>query len=383
MPFPIAAVIGAVAGIGSAVLGSASSQAQANAQYEEAEKQAKKRYERDVAEWELANQVAEIQWWWDKARVEQMRFNERQKAADAEAYQAGLINAAQGQLSSRISEITARSQMEQQTEFARASTEYPYRMQALTIETLEATRQYLNQVNQQALQAGQFTDKVQRETDQLVQSLVLEEQRDKLGWELNKIQSLVEDSKAGARSVDRQGGGRTSKLLMLQAAKQLGRTWGEMEIRATDRKTRLGLMNSTMQGEYAKQLGIYALGMQDTNEKARFAITRSRNEESFLSGTMEKLTIPGFALRETVYGTQRQAAIADFNSTAASVNRPYRQEEYFDPLKPIPGLKPEYIGPTQPSGGNAVFTIGNAILGGVQGAMNFSYKGNDGKLNFY
>ena len=383
MPFPWGAVLGAGTGIGSAIFGSAAADAQQQAQYEAAEKQAKKRHERDVKEWELANEVAEIQWWWDKARVEQLRFNERQKAADSEAYQAGLINAAQGQLDSRINEINARSALEQQTEFARASTEYPYRMQALTIETLEATRQYLSQVNQQAMQAGQLTDRVTRESDQLVQSLVLEEQRDKLGWELNKIQSLVEDSKAGTRAVDRQGGSRTSKLLMLQAAKQLGRSWGEMDLKASDRKVRLGLMNSTMKGEYAKQLGIYALGMQDTAEKSQFAITRSRNEESFLSNTMAKLTIPGFGLRQSAYNAQTTAALADFSSTAASINRPYRQEEYFDPLKPIPGLKPEYIGPTQPSGGNAVFTIGNAILGGVKGAMDYSYKKDDGTIGFY
>jgi len=383
MPFPIGAVIGAVAGIGSAVFGAASNQAAQNAQYQEAEKQAKKRFERDVAEWELANQVAETQWYWDVARVEQLRFNERQKAADAEAYQAGLINAAQGQLASRVSEINARAALDQQTEFARAATDYPYRMQNLTIETLEATRQYLNQVNQQALQAGQLSDRINKETDELVQSLVLEDQRDKLGWELNQIQALVEDSKAGARSVDRQGGSRTSKLLMMQAAKQLGRTWGEMENRATSRKVRMNLLNSTIKGEYAKQFGIYALGMQDTAEKAKAGLARSRNEESFLSNTMAQLTIPSFEWRNSVYNTQRAAAVTDFKSTAASVNRPYRQEEYFDPLKPIPGLKPEYIGPTQPSGGNAVFTIGNAILGGVQGAMNFSYKNQDGGLSFY
>jgi hypothetical protein len=380
---PIGAIIGAVAGIGSSIFGASSAKKSADAQYKAAKKEAKARFERDVKEWELGNKVQEAQWWWDKARTEQLRFNEKQKASDAAAYQTNVINAAAGQLSSRIGEISSRAALEQGTEFARASTEYPYRMQALTIETLESTRQYLNQVNQLAVQGAQLTNRASRETDELVQSLVLEEQRDKLGWELNKIQALVEDSKAGARAVDRQGGGNTSKLLMVQAAKQLGRSWGDLENKATARNVRLGLLNSTIKGEYAKQLGIYALGIQDAAERTKSTLARSRNEESFLSNTMSQLTIPAFGWRESVYSAQRTSAQADFASTAASVVRPYRQEVYFDPLKPVPSLKPEYIGPTQPSTPSLGFTIGNAILSGVQGAMQFSYKSGDGSLKFY
>ncbi len=379
----IGAIIGAVAGIGSAIFGSSSASKAQNAQYKAAVEEAKKRYERDLKEWELGNLVQTTQWWWDKARIEQLRFNEKQKAADSAAYQTQLIKAASEQLKTRIGEINARAAYEQNTEFAKASTEYPYRMRALTIETLESTRQYLNQVNQQAVQGSMLTNRANRETDELVQSLVLEEQRDKLGWELNKIQALVEDSKAGARAVDRQGGGNTSKLLMVQAAKQLGRTWGEMENRATARNVRLGLLNRTINGEYAKQLGIYALGIQDAAERARSGLMRSRNEEAFLSNTMAQLTIPAFGWREGIYAAQRKSAQADFGSTAASVIRPYRQEIYFDPLKPVPSLKPEYIGPTQPSKPSLGITIGNAILGGVQGAMQFSYKSPDGSLKFY
>jgi hypothetical protein len=170
---------------------------------------------------------------------------------------------------------------------------------------------------------------------------------------------------------------------MVQAAKQLGRSWGEMENKATARNVRQGLLNSTIKGEYAKQLGIYALGMQDAADRTKSTLTRSRNEESFLSNTMSQLTIPAFGWRDSTYSAQRASAQADLVSTAASVVRPYRQEVYFDPLKPVPSLKPEYIGPTQPSTPGLGFTIGNAILGGVQGAMSFSYKGNDGSLKFY
>lgn len=383
MPFPIGAVIGAVAGIGSSIFGAASSKSQADAQYKEAERQAKQRFRRDVQEWRLSNLASTTQWWWDKARVEQLRFNERQKAADYRAYQSQMLGAASQQLSARIGEITSRAAMEQNSEFAKASIDYPYRMQALTIDTLETTRQYLNQINQTALESAQTTNKLTKDTDELVQSLVLDEQRDYLGWQLNKIAALVEDSKAGARGADRQGGGQTGKLLMMQAAKQLGQRWGELEVNATSRKVRLGLLNSAIKGEYAQQMGRYALSMQDMTERAASTLKRSNNEATMLNETMSKLTIPSFGWRAQTYGAQMASAQADYNSSVVSLSKPYREEVFFDPLKPIKGLKPQYIGPTQPSTGNLGFTIANSILGGVQGAMNFSYMNKAGQLSFY
>lgn len=449
MPFPIGAVIGAVAGIGSAILGSASSQAQANAQYQEAEKQAKKRYERDVAEWELANLVAETQWWWDKARVEQLRFNERQKESDYYGYQKAMITAAADQLGARmsniqlglasqltglqmrdssrvsaigieaggqLSEVSSRLMIENQTEAARAGFDYASGMQRLTLETMEAARQYLLQANDKALEADQLTARINTESQELIQSLVLEEQRDYLGWQLNKIAALAEGAQQANAVTTRQGGGKTAKLVAMQAAKQLGRTWGELEVRSKARQTRLGLLNNAIKSEYSMQMGRYALGIQDLADKTAYAILRGNNESTLLNQAMKTLTIPSLGMRAQLanvqmnsilqnatsrlnvtvadnaagqgaaladYITAKTTAMTDFSGTVAGLSRPFRKEEYFDPLKPIPGLKPEYIGPTQPSGGNAVFTIGNAILGGVQGAMNFSYKGNDGKLNFY
>lgn len=383
MPFPIGAVIGAVAGIGGGILSGASADAAAKAQYKEAERQAKLRFRRDMQEWRLANLAARTQWWWDKARVEQLRFNERQKASDYKAYQSQMLGAASQQLSARIGEITSRAALEQNTEFAKASIDYPYRMQALAIDTLETTRQYLNQVNQTALESAQTTSRLNKDTDELVQSLVLDEQRDYLGWQLNKIAALVEDSKAGSRAADRQGGGQTGKLLMMQAAKQLGQRWGEMEVKATSRKVRLGLLNSAIKGEYAQQMGRYALSMQDMTERAAATLKRSNNESKMLSDTMAKLTIPSFGWRAQTYGAQMASAQADYNSSVISLSKPYREEIFFDPLKPIKGLKPQYIGPTQPSTGNLGFTIANSILGGVQGAMNFSYTNKAGQLSFY
>lgn len=449
MPFPIGAVIGAVAGIGSTIFGAASAKNQADAQYKEAERQARARFRRDKKEYRLANLAANTQWWWDKARVEQLRFNERQKSSDYYGQQRALIGAASNQLGARmqslrmgfdaqmqglaltsgaraqavqidsasqIKEIVAGVNMENTLEAAKASIDYSYRMGSITMETLEAARQYLNQVNRTALQAAQTVGEVQRQSSELVESLALEEQRDYLGWQLNKITALAEGASAGAQAKGRQGGGNTSRLLMAESAKRLGLTWAELQVKSQSRQSRLGLMNSAIKNEVANQMGQYALAIQDSRDKTAYAMKRGGLESQMLNDTMTKLTIPGIKMRSDmgqmrvdnvmaraagelgIIGASAEAtrlsatadfegakltAAADYASTLANLNKPYREEIFFDPLKPVKGLKPEYIGPTQPSTGSLGFTIANSILSGVQGAMNFSFVNKAGQLQFY
>ena len=337
------------------------------------------------------------------------------------------VGAIQGEGLSRMSEISTRTMFENQQETARAAVEYTSGMQSLTIETLEATRQYLNQANQVASEARQLVGKVDLDTQELVESLALEEQRDYLGWQLNKITALVDDSREGNAAVTRQGGGNTSKRLMLDAGKKLGRSWGELQVRAQSRQMRLGLLNKTINSQYAQQLARYSLQTEDLAGRTASTLKGSDSKAESMANALTQITIPSITQRAQLAGVQLQgvftgaqgqinvlradnraarnealtdfkissltassefstataSAYGDYDSSLANIIRPFRQEVYFDPLKPIPGLKPEYIGPTEPSGGNAVFTIGNAILGGVQGAMNYSYKDSTGKLSFY
>jgi hypothetical protein len=64
-------------------------------------------------------------------------------------------------------------------------------------------------------------------------------------------------------------------------------------------------------------------------------------------------------------------------------SQPYRKQKYMMPVEPIKGLKPEMISPTQVSAPSWGSIIGNSILGGVQGAMQFSYQKPGGGLGFY
>ena len=94
MVFPIAAVIGGVLGIGGSLLGASSQASQARAQNAAAEKAAKNQYDRAVKEYNIQNAQAKSQWEWDKARIAQLRFNDRQAEADYGLYTSQLITAA-------------------------------------------------------------------------------------------------------------------------------------------------------------------------------------------------------------------------------------------------------------------------------------------------
>jgi hypothetical protein len=62
---------------------------------------------------------------------------------------------------------------------------------------------------------------------------------------------------------------------------------------------------------------------------------------------------------------------------------PYRQSIIFDPIKPIKGLKPEYMAPSKVYEPSTAGVIGNSILSGVQGAINLgTYTKKDGTLGW-
>ena len=94
MAFPVAAVVGGILGIGQSILGGASQKAAADAQNAEQERIAKAQYKRSLQEYQIQKQRDMTQWYWDRARIEQLRFNEKQTALDQATYGAKLISSA-------------------------------------------------------------------------------------------------------------------------------------------------------------------------------------------------------------------------------------------------------------------------------------------------
>jgi hypothetical protein len=369
---PITFGIGAVLGIGQSIFGAASQDAAADAQNAEQKRIAKARYKREKQEWQIANKRDITQWYWDRARVEQLRFNEKQTALDQATYGAKLIAAATENLAINSGALYDKFVIEEQLRATQVGLDYQYATNRLATESTEAIRQYMQNINQTALQSKATVGKMNNDTQELLASLALEEQRDYLGWQLNTIAAASKDAESKAVASARQGASNTSRKLAVQAAKQLGRTWVEMDQRATSRDVKLGLLNSTMRNDVSRQLGQYALAMQDDAERIKYTNTRYVNDYGVAKSQMESLTIPSFQLAEKQYGREVKSLQLQTRQAFDEATTKYREQTFFDPLKPVAGLRPQYIAPTAIAGASAGSVIGNAILGGIQGAATWS-----------
>lgn len=369
---PITFGIGMALGIGQSIFNSASQSAAADAQNAEAERIAKAQYKRAVQEYRIQNKRDITQWYWDRARVEQLRFNEKQTALDQATYGAKLIASATENLAINSQALYDKFVTEERLRATQVGLDYQYTTNKLAADSTEAVRQYMQNINQTALQSNATVAKLTTDTQELLASLSLEEQRDYLGWQLNTLSAAAKDAEAKAGASARQGGSNTSRKLAVQAAQQLGRTWAEMDQRARSRDVKLGLLNSTMKNDVSRQLSQYALAMQDDAEKIKYTNLRYISDYGLAKSQMESLTIPSFQLAEKQYGRELKSLQLQTRQAFDEATTKYREQTFFDPLKPVPGLRPKYIAPTAIAGPSVGSVIGNAILSGVQGAATFS-----------
>lgn len=372
MAFPIAAVVGGILGIGQSIFGSASQKAAADAQNAEQERIAKAQYKRALQEYQIQKKRDITQWYWDRARIEQLRFNEKQTALDQATYGAKLISSATENLAINSQALYDKFVTEERLRATQVGLDYQYTTSKLAADSTEAVRQYMQNINQTALQSNATVAKLTTDTQELLASLALEEQRDYLGWQLNVLSAAAKDSEVKAVASARQGGSNTSRKLAVQAAQQLGRTWAELDQRATSRDVKLGLLNSTMKNDVSRQLSQYALTMQDETEKIKYTNARYISDYGLAKSQMQNLTIPSFQLAEKQYGRELRSLQLQTRQAFDEATTKYREQTFFDPLKPVAGLRPQYIAPTAIAGPSAGSIIGNAILSGVSTAATFS-----------
>lgn len=373
MPFAAAVpyIFGAL-GVGQSILGGMGQQAAADAQNAEQERIAKAQYKRALQEYQIQKKRDTTQWFWDRARIEQLRFNEKQTALDQATYGAKLIASATENLAINSQALYDKFVTEERLRATQVGLDYQYTTNKLAADSTEAVRQYMQNINQAALQSSATVSKLTTDSQELLSSLALEEQRDYLGWQLNVLAAAAKDSEAKAVANARQGGSNTSRKLAVQAAQQLGRTWAELDQRATSRDVKLGLLNSAMKNDVSRQLSQYALTMQDETEKIKYTNARYVSDYGLAKSQMESLTIPSFQLAEKQYGREVKSLQLQTRQAFDEATTKYREQTFFDPLKPVAGLRPQYIAPTAIAGPSTASIIGNAIISGIQGAASVS-----------
>ena len=365
------------------LFGGSSQRSQAAAQNAAAKKAAERQFKRATQEWEIDFAQKSAQWQWDKARTQQLKFNEKQTAADYKTYQARLIDAANNNLRINKGALYDKYVTEEQLRGTQVGIEYTATTNRLGAESSEVLRQYLSQINLAAMQGDTLTSKVTGESQELLSSLALDEERDQLGWQINQLAAMAKGAEDKGASIVRQGGGATAQRLAMDAGNQLGRMYGELVMKSQDRDLKVALMNRTMKDTVSKELGQLALQMQDGADKMRYTTSKYATDYDLTKQQLEKLTIPSFGLANRQYQRELDSLQLQTQQVYDQASQPYRKQKYMMPNKPIKGLKPQMISPTQVSAPSWGSIIGNSILSGAQSAMKFTTPNGDGGFDFY
>ena len=377
------ALIGAGTSLLGGLFGGSSQRSQASAQNAAAKKAAERQFKRATQEWEIDFAQKSAQWQWDKARIQQLRFNEKQTAADYKTYQARLIDAANNNLRINKGALYDKYVTEEQLRGTQVGIEYTATTNRLGAESSEVLRQYLSQINLAAMQGDTLTSRVTGESQELLSSLALDEERDQLGWQINQLAAMAKGAEDKGASIVRQGGGATAQRLAMDAGNQLGRMYGELVMKSQDRDLKVALMNRTMKDTVSKELGQLALQMQDGADKMRYTTSKYATDYDLTKQQLEKLTIPSFGLANRQYQRELDSLQLQTQQVYDQASQPYRKQKYMMPNKPIKGLKPQMISPTQVSAPSWGSIIGNSILSGAQSAMQFTTPNQGGGFSFY
>lgn len=280
-------------------------------------------------------------------------------------------------------------------------------------------KQYLLQVKDNDLRMNQFVQQRDREMNNLLSGITLDMASDNLKRDIETIGAMVEGSIARARGTARLGGTSTSELMASQAAKALGRTYGQLQLERQKRNASLDTANSLAKSDglqmlqFANQTAALQTSMEQSqanfkaegeglqNQAARLNIAGDRSmlagrriqnqasqamsDANYAKDVFNKLTVPSFELANRQGKREMEALKLQTGATVMDAAMPYRDPIIFEPQRALPGLKPFATGgPTMEKAPemNWGTAIGKAVVDGATAAMNLSYTGADGKLNF-
>ena len=385
MAFPFVAVASAALSVGSSLLG-ASSREKAR----KAENSAKKRAANAEKAAARASTVArdqqnEINYAWKVAETEALRFQEAQAKSDFEWRQGRLTEAALANL--KINEQAIFDQYVSAEDLRATQDELSlnYDMGVLGIEANDRLRGYMTAIQDNALRAQQESLAANRQMETLIKNQVLDGQLDTLQRDIQFAASLADRGAAKASGLGRGTSATTAKSLQMNAAKTLGRSFGELLVRQRERKNSIATMNATMQGETARGLARYALAsgraMSDAqSSNKRLALDSNNRLDSF-----ERLTMPGYKLAARQGQRELDSLFLRTEGQLDEARIPYRENIIFDAQKPLPSMFVNIEGPTYRQPESAGSVIGGAVVDGINGALKGTYKkqGEGGGLGWF
>lgn len=368
------AVIGAAAGIGSALIGksasdSASKAAQkaADEANELAEKQAEARYERAKDEWKIDYWTRLNNYYWEQARTAQLRYIDKQKAVDYYDYGSKLIDSAIQNYQINTSALYDQFVTQEQLRSQEVSLEYSYSNLQAAAQSNESIRQYMQSILLAGQEASGLIEELENQSSQLMATLVNDEALENLGYDLILAESIQQAGAAKSRASIRTAGGQTAERIANAELAKAGAAYQELAMKNQSRRARVGLLNNTMTDVVSNQMGRIAIAMQDQADRIKYTSGEYRRGFTQREDVLSGLIIPSFQLSENQYYRELQSLQLQTKNTFDRANLPYREAEYFDPLKPILGLEPEYYAPTPVYGGAG--TSGSSVISAINGAI--------------
>ncbi len=348
-----------------------------------AEKQAEQRFERANKEWAIDYQSRVANWMWDVAETEAARYIDRQKKSDYEWRQGKIIDAALRNLEVNEQAVLDKFGTEENLRAMQEGISLEYKMSTLAGETGEALRQYMTDIQQKSLEAKALVQNKNTEGQALQIDLTNGYAEEAIKRDIDTVAAVVASSVDKAQSVTRSGGSSSGNRQSLNALQALGRSYGELAQRNRSRRTRIGVFNSSMQGEVATQLGSYALSMMDNVERMKFSSSKYSRDGNNALNVFKDLTMPSFDLARKQGGRELESLYIGTEARINDASMPFRESIIFDPIEPIAGLKPEYYAPTKVYEPTGVDIALGAIQSGVQGAMSMSYQKQGGGLGLF
>ena len=347
------------------------------------EEQAEQQFERANKEWAIDYQSRVANWMWDVAETEAARYIDRQKKSDYEWRQGKIIDSALRNLEVNEQAVFDKFGAEENLRAMQEGLTLDYKMSTLAGETGEALRQYMMDIQQKSLESQALVQNKNTEGQALQIDITNGYAEEAIKRDIDTVAAVVASSVDRAKSVTRSGGSSSGNRQSLNALQELGRSYGQLAQRNRSRQTRIGVFNSSMQGEVATQMGSYALSMMDNAQRMQFSSSKYARDGNNAMNTFKELAMPSFELANRQGGRELESLYIGTEARINDASMPFREAIIFDPIEPIAGLKPDYYAPTKVYEPTGVDIALGAIQSGFEGAMSMSYQKEGGGLGFF
>lgn len=368
-------------GVASQVMGANAQNSAAKQADKIAEQKAKDEYTQQSARYQIESMQQTTQYLWDQARVAQLRSVEQQNAFDQAKYGQRLIAAAADNYRIQSEGLYDQFVTQEALRATEIGMGYEYSQNKLRAEALNQASEYLTQVNQLALQSDAAVIERNKNSRELLASIGADHQRDMAEYQMMQLSALAKGSEQANDAMVRQGGGVTAQRLAVQALQALGQSYGKFVVQQQTRDRQMTLLNG-MNDETANRLGQLAIGMGDMARRSAYTLDRYGADSALANDQLLKLQMPTFTLGARQYGRELESLQIKTGTEMDNALQPYRQQQFFDPLAPMPGLAPSYTAPTKTPTISSGAILGQAALSTGTLFLKEAFD-KDGKFKFW